>query len=114
MKGDQRKSVAVAPAKSRPKEMEQTAGEGIVQQERYDELSNRAVNLTEIDDPQIGVLEQEAVPFNEEEHTPESGATVLSGINKEVATNFSPVKLAHHMSQSRKKFGIRGRPVEKR
>ena len=103
LKGDQRKSVAIAQLNQDAKEMEQTAGEGIVQQQQYDELSNRAVNLSEIDDPQIGVLEQEAVPFNEENIPPESRATVLSGINKEVATNFSPVKLAHLSKAEQKK-----------
>ena len=103
LKGDQRKSVAIAQLNQDAKEMQQTAGEGIVQQQQYDELSNRAVNLSEIDDPQIGVLEQEAVPFNEENIPPESRATVLSGINKEVATNFSPVKLAHLSKAEQKK-----------
>ena len=85
-----RKSVAIDTAKSRPKRNRADRLEiGVAQNAEYDELSNRAVNLTEIDDPQIGVLEQEAVPFNEENIPPESRATVLSGINKEVATNFS-------------------------
>ena len=103
LKGDQRKSVAIAQLNQDQAEEAEKAGIGIQQQEEYDKLSNRATNLTEIDDPQIGVLEQEAVPFNEENIPPESRAAVLSGINQEVATNFSPVKLAHLSKAEQKK-----------
>ena len=92
VKGDQRKRVSTTQLNQDLQEEAGRAAEGVVQQEEYDALSNRATNLEEITDPQVGILEQDAIPLNEENIPPESRAAVLSGINKEVATNFSPAK----------------------
>ena len=57
-------------------------------------------------------------PFNAEDIPPESRAAVLSGINEEVATNFSPVKLSHLSKAEQKKVrdartnGVTLNPVE--
>ena len=103
VKGEKEKTVGKTQLEADRLEEIERANDGIAQQKEYDRLSNRAANLTEIDDPQIGVLEQEAVPFNEENIPPESRAAVLSGINEEVATNFSPVKLSHLSKAEQKK-----------
>ena len=102
-KGEKENTLGKSQLEADRNEEIERANDGIAQQKEYDRLSNRAANLTEIDDPQIGVLEQEAVPFNEENIPPESRAAVLSGINEEVATNFSPVKLSHLSKAEQKK-----------
>ena len=102
-KGEKENTVGKTQLEADRLEEIERARDGVAQNAEYDELSNRAANLTEIDDPQIGVREQDAIPLKAEDIPPESRAAVLSGINEEVATNFSPVKLSHLSKAEQKK-----------
>ncbi len=103
VKRDKEDTVAQTQLKQDQKEDKVPTAAKIAQQEEYDLQSNRATNLEEIDDPQIGVIEQQSIPFNDENIPPESRASVISGIKEEVATNFSPVKIAHLKKNEQKK-----------
>ena len=107
VKGEKENTVGKTQLEADRREEIERARDGVAQNAEYDELSNRAANLTEIDDPQIGVLEQDAIPFNAEDIPPESRATVLSGINESCNQLFPCKNYPILARQNKKKFGMR-------
>ena len=104
VKGDKTKEIAAKQLEQDQNEEHLKSDEASAAMSDYDVASNRASNLEELTDPQLRVADLDPIQLNDENIPVESRASVISGINKELESNFLPVKLAHLAKPEQKKI----------
>jgi len=104
VKGDKTKEIAAKQLEQDQDEEHAKSDEASAAMNDYDVASSRASSLEELTDPQLGVAELDPRQINDENIPVESRASVISGINKELESNFLPVKLAHLAKPEQKKI----------